>query len=355
MCFVNLPLPGVLGAAALADVEPGSVVQVELSAGADVPQQRWLPGDEWHVRLVLLWLPKGEGDWVRCKLLREANGREATAGAGGQVWLELPEMGARGWTQVLAVEPCPRLPAPVPGYRLVTGTFHHSRAVVYDLKIEGEPKPLAGTAQHPIRSADRVDWVPLVELCEGERVVVLEGTAAVESVTLREREEEVYNVEVDGEHVYRVGERGLLVHNASVPCKVEQLTKSHLKPSAAFALSGDEEEFRDQILARATHLAIYRAKPGDGCGDFVLVHLGNSAKLVAIAVELKNQSAATDFTITDGGKQIFPSQLCTLGQSLGLALVGTAGITIQAPPRFRSISWDDLLKQLNDRFQAIRT
>jgi len=29
--------------------------------------------------------------------------------------------------------------------------------------------------------------------------------------------EPVYNIEVDGDHVYRVGEQGLLVHNASVP------------------------------------------------------------------------------------------------------------------------------------------
>ena len=28
----------------------------------------------------------------------------------------------------------------------------------------------------------------------------------------------MYNIEVDGDHVYRVGEQGLLVHNASVPC-----------------------------------------------------------------------------------------------------------------------------------------
>ena len=30
----------------------------------------------------------------------------------------------------------------------------------------------------------------------------------------------MYNIEVDGDHVYRVGEQGLLVHNASAPCDI---------------------------------------------------------------------------------------------------------------------------------------
>ena len=35
--------------------------------------------------------------------------------------------------------------------------------------------------------------------------------------------EPVYNIEVDGDHVYRVGEQGLLVHNASAPCDFNNL------------------------------------------------------------------------------------------------------------------------------------
>jgi hypothetical protein len=37
----------------------------------------------------------------------------------------------------------------------------------------------------------------------------------VESLALRSGEESVYTLEVDGDHCYRVGEQGLLVHNAS--------------------------------------------------------------------------------------------------------------------------------------------
>ena len=39
----------------------------------------------------------------------------------------------------------------------------------------------------------------------------------MESLTACEEPEPVYNIEVEGDHVYRVGEQGLLVHNASAP------------------------------------------------------------------------------------------------------------------------------------------
>ena len=38
----------------------------------------------------------------------------------------------------------------------------------------------------------------------------------VQSLILQEKQEPVYNIEVEGDHCYRVGQQGLLVHNASV-------------------------------------------------------------------------------------------------------------------------------------------
>jgi hypothetical protein len=42
------------------------------------------------------------------------------------------------------------------------------------------------------------------------------STPRVQRLSLRAGSEPVYNIEVDGEHCYRVGQQGLLVHNASV-------------------------------------------------------------------------------------------------------------------------------------------
>src|SRR4051794_33901117 len=125
----------------------------------------------------------------------------------------MPEMGVRGHALVTAIEPCPEIPQGEG--RLVTGTFHHSRGIVYDLWVEGEEEPIGVTGTHPFWSADREDWVPAKELKEGERLQGLEGkTPKVESLTLRAEPEPVYNIEVEGDHCYRVGKQGLLVHNA---------------------------------------------------------------------------------------------------------------------------------------------
>ena len=56
----------------------------------------------------------------------------------------------------------------------------------------------------------------LAELLEGERLQVADGIATVLSVAITQRSIPVYNIEVHGEHVYQVGELGLLVHNECI-------------------------------------------------------------------------------------------------------------------------------------------
>ena len=135
---------------------------------------------------------------------------------GGLAYLDMPEMGAVGWARVLAIEPCPPL---MPGRGcLVTGTFRHSRGIVFDLVVEGEPKPIGVTELHPFWSEDRQMYVPASELRVGERLAGQDGrTPRVLSFTQRPESAPVYNIEVGGDHCYRVGEQGLLVHNSSVP------------------------------------------------------------------------------------------------------------------------------------------
>lgn len=113
----------------------------------------------------------------------------------------------------MGIRPCPQ-PEIGLGQR-VTDPFHHTSGEVYDRKLASESKPLGVTARHPFWSMDRKGWVSVVYWEIGETLKTLTGTTAVQSIVKRRGCEPVYNIEVDGEHVYCVGESGVLIHNAS--------------------------------------------------------------------------------------------------------------------------------------------
>lgn len=96
----------------------------------------------------------------------------------------------------------------------MTGTFRHSAGNVVDLSIAGEPAAIGVTANHSFWSVDRKRFVAAGELRVGERTLCANGkTRHVLAVTTRSSQSVVFNLEVDAQHVYCVGEQGLLVHN----------------------------------------------------------------------------------------------------------------------------------------------
>ena len=70
------------------------------------------------------------------------------------------------------------------------------------------------TAQHPVYSLDRGDFVAAGELSAGERLATLAGPTAVLGIKPQHKPQTVYNLEVQGQHVFRVTSNGLLVHNS---------------------------------------------------------------------------------------------------------------------------------------------
>ena len=96
------------------------------------------------------------------------------------------------------------------------------------LGADGTVETITGTTIHPLWSVDRQEWVPLAKLADGERLccdtesfrlgfpssLTPKASGLVLSVSLSRVTQPVYNVEVHGEHVYQVGELGLVVHNA---------------------------------------------------------------------------------------------------------------------------------------------
>jgi hypothetical protein len=71
------------------------------------------------------------------------------------------------------------------------------------------------TSNHSIYSSDRLDFVPAGELSVGETLRNLDGDVRIESIEQLGSEERVYNLEIHGEHVFRVASSGVLVHNSS--------------------------------------------------------------------------------------------------------------------------------------------
>ncbi len=226
------------------DVRPGMRVQAE---NPEIEQN--MPDTVIHPktwRLVKLHLQKSDGSGLDVELLRPldwliveamqmlegsdhaealiAEAKTVPAGEprlvhllqGATIHLDLPELGARGPAEVVAITPCPEIEPAAKGKRLVTGTFRHAAANVIDMTMEGEANPLGVTDNHPFWSADRQEFVEAGRLQVGERLQRADGTLTqLTRITPRRGPPvPVFNFEVDVAHTYHVGANGVLVHNA---------------------------------------------------------------------------------------------------------------------------------------------
>ncbi len=133
---------------------------------------------------------------------------------GNKIPLELTELHVNGEAVVTYVGSCPPI-QPGPG-NVVTGKYiHQSADNLIDLSIEGENQPTGVTTNHPYWSVDRQCFLQAGDLKRGEHVETRYGPRQVVSLTPRGNQP-VYNLEVHGEHVYRVGTLGTLVHNKAM-------------------------------------------------------------------------------------------------------------------------------------------
>jgi hypothetical protein len=199
---------------AIEDVQLGDRVlgenpesKVEDRGAAEPDPATWR---ELHLRA-----PKLDGSWADVKLLRPLSWLvEQQAKVGGTVEIMVPECGIEGHAEVLAIGPCP----PVASGRghVVTGTFRHGAVKTVDVQVAGSEKPIACTLNHPFWSEDRQEFVRADALRPNENLRTLKGLAQVMAVVPRAGPETVFNIEVQGEHVYQVGSQGVLVHNGKL-------------------------------------------------------------------------------------------------------------------------------------------
>ncbi len=274
---------------------------------------------------------------------------------GAWVSMDLPEMGVQGEALVTAVHPCPEIEEGEG--RLVTGTFRRSKALVLELKVSGEPEVLGVTGYHMVWSEDRLDWVAVKDLHIGERMRAWDGsTPEVESLTACSEPEPVYNIEVEGDHCYRVGEQGLLVHNTSAPSF--RILRPNQSPGAANLTVGCV--VRDQptivqvigntLTAQGSNTspitgfyAFLRGGASRGGAGFqavtknpltrlavVIANIGQSQGTVGAAIDISALNQANVFDLEDANvwQQLvtrFPQNQAFFTQLRGEGLVGVMG------------------------------
>ena len=157
---------------------------------------------------------------------------------GSSIWLELTELGLSGEAIVQQIAPCP--PIQDGTGRVVLSTFTHCNAEVLRLTIStpqsGTPPPdeagkfpesrksiLEPTASHRIYSETRQAWVAAGQLVSGELLRTADGVAELVSSEALPGIHRVFNIEVEVDHCYFVGEGQVLSHNTypNAPVQLE--------------------------------------------------------------------------------------------------------------------------------------
>jgi hypothetical protein len=115
---------------------------------------------------------------------------------------------------VVANEPCPPV-KPGPG-RVVLTTISHNASDVYEVTIaspEGRAETVRSTGAHRFYRNNDAAWVSAHDLRHGDELQGAQGQIYVQNLAKIAGTHRVYNMTVEGEHVYRVSLLGALVHN----------------------------------------------------------------------------------------------------------------------------------------------
>jgi hypothetical protein len=174
---------------------------------------------------------------IEIELLRPVTWiEEAGAVPGADIVLALPEMGLVGLAHVAAVAPIPPLEAGQG--RIVLATVGSLSEQVLVLRL-ANGEAIEPTVGHRLFSIDRHAWVAAGELRAGEQLATRSGPVRVSSILPKRTTEHVYNIEVETDHSYLVGDIGVLSHNEN-PCgaATSKVWQSVAERSAGGAASG---------------------------------------------------------------------------------------------------------------------
>jgi hypothetical protein len=147
---------------------------------------------------------------------------------------------------------------------------------------------LSGTPIHPVWVINQQAFFPLGKLTVWDLLDTNRGPVAVAEVEIVYRPQPVYNLEINAEHVYRVGELGVLVHNSNVPGDCTPLVEITIPPRLD-----------------AAHNAFETAKAGGRHAGFLANYSGKTAEQLQKGIEsLQKQIAEHADKIANPGKYI---------------------------------------------------
>ncbi|MBI2477428.1 MAG: hypothetical protein HYV60_01870, partial [Planctomycetia bacterium] len=141
---------------------------------------------------------------------------EAHVGSWAPLPLDVTEMGLpEGMTgKVHDILPCPKIQSG--RGRVVLTTVNRLARGVIELSLrgsDGQEETLRPTGEHLFYSVSHGEWLPAHQLQPGEHLDGVHGTVTVTAITTLPGTHRVYNMTVQGEHLYRVANCGVLVHN----------------------------------------------------------------------------------------------------------------------------------------------
>jgi predicted CoA-binding protein len=109
---------------------------------------------------------------------------------------------------------------------IVIGKITHRVARTVEVKVvdlQGEIKQIHGTADHPIWSWDRSEWIGLGFVNRGEALKTLNGKVFVVDVYNKKEASPVVNIEVYDTHTFFVSGFGVMAHNIDLLCRAKKI------------------------------------------------------------------------------------------------------------------------------------
>lgn len=201
------------GFESIEDVRVGD--RVETTKASSGRPDGWTEVDPVNWHLVTLRMPDtANGGEYEIEMLRPLEWVLGYGAFPGEEVALVTQRSDRDPARVVAVGPSPEITSG-PG-RVVLSTFTHVDQLL-EMRVERSDEVLHPTPSHLFYSIDRNGWVAAGKLSSGERIRTRDGETRIESIEPTERRERVFDIEVEEEHAFYVGDARVFAHNCPHP------------------------------------------------------------------------------------------------------------------------------------------
>jgi hypothetical protein len=191
------------------DVPLGATVDAQNPDGTGFDAPRGVASDWQRIELVM---HRSDGAILEAELLRHRSETELLEV--GQ-WYELAtdEEELSGWAQIVAIDDDVQL-GDGEGNLVVSRFKTIANKEVVRVRLENGEE-IVGTTGHRVWCINENQFKPLISFEIGNTVNTLDGVVVVQNIFIGQQAHCVFNLEIEGQHVFRIGNTGLLVHNVN--------------------------------------------------------------------------------------------------------------------------------------------